>query len=56
MNKNAEISRRILNLVAAGASLPEAVDAVLGAGTFERVAAETFDALNARAAQTATKH
>ena len=45
---NAEISRRILNLVASGVELRAAIDAVLGAGTFASVASDLYDALRAR--------
>lgn len=45
---NALISARILALVAAGMDLPAAMDQVLGAGTYERVAGELYDALRAR--------
>lgn len=45
--KNAEISRRILALVAQGVEIRAAVNAVLGAGTFEKIAADVYDALRA---------
>ena len=44
---NATISARILALIADGFSLRAATDAVLGKGTFERIAGEIYDALNA---------
>ena len=40
-----KISLRILSLVDAGYSLPEAFDAVLGAGAYEKMAGELYDAL-----------
>lgn len=43
--KQAEISRRILEKVAQGMTLPEAFDAVLGAGRYEAMAGEVYDAL-----------
>lgn len=42
---NATISLAILDQLNAGRSLPEAVDAVLGAGTFAAVASEVYEAL-----------
>jgi len=54
-NKNAEISLRIARLVSAGASVQAAVDEVLGAGTYAKLAADLYDGLNARAAATATR-
>jgi hypothetical protein len=47
--KNAAISAAILAHVAAGKSLPEAMDAVLGTGTFMREAGALYDALRAKA-------
>ena len=44
---NSNISARILALVADGCSLRAATDAVLGKGTFARIAGEIYDALNA---------
>lgn len=46
---NAIISLRILALRAEGLSLPEAFDAVLGAGAFEKMAGELYDALKEKA-------
>lgn len=43
--KNAEISKRILDLVAQGKTAAEAVDAVLGAGTYRKLADEVYDEL-----------
>lgn len=47
--KNAAISAQILSLKAAGMTTREAVDAVLGAGTYSRIAGEIYDALRAKA-------
>lgn len=46
--KNAEISLRILSKKAEGLSLPEAVDAVLGAGTYRRIADEVWEKARAK--------
>ena len=43
--KNAEISRRILARIANGATVAQAVDAVLGAGTFDGLAGDIYEAL-----------
>lgn len=43
--KIAAISRLILSKVAAGMTLPEAVDAVLGVGRFAEIAGDVYDAL-----------
>lgn len=45
--KNAEISRRILAKVAEGFSLPEAIDAVLGAGAYANLAGAVYEGLRA---------
>lgn len=45
----ATISARILALVAAGQSIDAAVDAVLGAGTFARLADDLYTALRKEA-------
>ena len=47
--KNAVISARILARLAAGDSLPEAFDAVLGAGAYQALAGDLYDTLRARA-------
>ena len=52
MTTNQTISARILVLVATGMTLREAIDAVLGAGTFERLAREVYSELRARAGWT----
>lgn len=45
--KNAEISRRILAKVADGMTLPEAFDAVIGAGAYAALAGDVYDTLRA---------
>lgn len=45
--KNAKISQAILAKVAEGLELRDAVDAVLGAGTFEKLASEVYETLRA---------
>lgn len=47
MTMTQKISARILVLVAAGMTPREAFDAVLGAGAFEKMAGEIYDALRA---------
>lgn len=44
-----EISRRILTLVANGVDIREAVNKVLGAGTYEKLASDLHDIFNGRA-------
>jgi len=44
-DKNAEISRRILAMMASGMSLEASIDAVLGAGAYERIAGDLYEAL-----------
>jgi hypothetical protein len=46
--KNAAISRMILAKQAQGMSVRDAIDAVLGAGTYDRIAGEVYDALRSR--------
>lgn len=48
--KSAAIGAAILAHVRSGKSVREAVDAVLGADTFERIAGDVYDTLRARAA------
>ena len=48
--KNAAISARILAHVNAGKTLPEAYDAVMGAGAYQKLAGELYDELRAKAA------
>lgn len=43
--KNAAISAKILEQLAAGKSLPQAIDAVLGEGTHAKLAGEVYNAL-----------
>ena len=47
MNMNTKISARILILVQSGMTLPQAFDAVLGAGAYAKMAGEIYDALRA---------
>jgi len=47
MTTNSKISARILALVAAGEPLEDAVDHVLGAGAFAKMASELYDGLRA---------
>ncbi len=47
--KNVQISAMIAARIAAGASTREAIDAVLGAGTYDRLASDLYDALRAKA-------
>lgn len=47
-NATQTISARILFLVQSGKTLPEAVDAVLGAGTYAKLAGDVFEALRAQ--------
>ena len=51
INKNAEISRRIMALVNFGIPVRTAVDTVLGAGTYDRIVGEIYDAMRAKAGQ-----
>lgn len=45
--KNAVISTRIAALLEAGLSHREAIDTVLGVGTFDRIAGEVYEELRA---------
>lgn len=45
--KNAKISALILAEIRAGRTLPEAIDAVLGTGTYQKIAGDVYDALRA---------
>lgn len=47
--KNVQISAMIAARIASGASTREAIDAVLGAGTYDRLASDLYDALRAKA-------
>lgn len=45
LNANQKISQAIASQMAAnGGDLEQAIDAVLGAGTYERIVAETYNA------------
>ncbi len=48
MTTNQKISLMILAKRAEGMSLREAVDAVLGAGTYDQIAGDLYDALRAK--------
>jgi hypothetical protein len=45
IRKNATISNKILMLVSKGMPVPEAVDSVLGEGTYKRLASDVYDEL-----------
>jgi hypothetical protein len=45
MNTNQKISLAILSKIANGMTARQAVDAVLGAGTFEKIAGDVYDTL-----------
>lgn len=47
MTKTAAISALILSKIADGLSVRDAFDAVLGAGSYERLAGEVWEALRA---------
>jgi len=49
MTKTQAISALILNRVAQGQSVQQAVDAVIGAGAYERLAGEIWEALQSAA-------
>lgn len=46
--KNSIISAAIYAKMGEGMTLPQAIDAVLGSGTFEKLAGEVYDELRAR--------
>lgn len=48
-NKNALISAMILQKIAQGMNVRQAIDAVLGAGTAEKIAGDVYDQIRARA-------
>lgn len=52
MEKTQKISERIAALVVAGVPVNEAVDAVLGAGTWSRIASDLYDAFTKEAEPT----
>ena len=49
--KNAKISAMLVALMGAGMPVRDAVDAVLGAGTYEKLAGDVYDMIRARAAE-----
>jgi hypothetical protein len=51
MTTNQKISAAIKTLVEAGATVPQAVDLVLGAGAYVRIANEVYDELRGRVAK-----
>ncbi len=48
-NMNATISLRILTLKATGMTTAEAIDAVLGAGTYDKIVDDLYNGLRAKA-------
>lgn len=48
MTKNAIISARILAAVGEGVAIDEAIDAVLGEGTYRQLVSDLYDELRAR--------
>jgi hypothetical protein len=42
------VSSKIKSLVDSGSSIQDAIDSVLGAGTFSKIASEVYDELNAK--------
>ena len=49
MSKKGFISEAILSFVSNGMSLPDAIDLVLGEGTYQKVVSDVYDELRARA-------
>ena len=49
MNKTTLISAKILNEIANGKTTKDAIDSVLGAGSFDKLAGEVWAALRAKA-------
>lgn len=45
MSKNAEISKRIMNLVNSGVNIRDAINTVLGAGSYEKLAGDIWEAM-----------
>jgi len=45
---NAKISKAILSEVNSGKTIQQAIDTVLGQGTYAKVAGDVYDALNAK--------
>ena len=52
IEKNAAVSRMILARVEAGATLAAALDAVIGAGSYQSIASDLYDAMRAAPAVT----
>ena len=50
-DKNAALTAAILNAITNGATVEEAVDAILGAGTYADVASRLYDALRSQDAR-----
>lgn len=50
IEKNAAVSRMILARVEAGATLAAALDAVLGAGSYQAIASDLYDTMRAAVA------
>ena len=48
MTKTQEISRRIKNLVDSGMPVKDAFDAVLGVGSYAKLASDLYDELRAK--------
>jgi hypothetical protein len=48
IRNNAAISDKILTLVSKGLSVPQAIDSVLGEGTYKRIGSEVYDELKKR--------
>lgn len=48
MNKTALISAKILNEIANGKTTKDAIDSVLGSGSFDKLAGEVWAALRAK--------
>jgi hypothetical protein len=48
-NGTAKVAARVAALIAQGQTAAQAIDAVCGAGTYDRLAGEVYDALRARA-------
>lgn len=44
MNTNQIISARIMEIVKMGATIQQAIDAVLGAGTYAKIASDVWEA------------
>jgi hypothetical protein len=53
-NKNEQISLALINHIADGKHVTEAIDAVFGAGTAEAIISDVYDTLRAKYAAEAT--